>query len=167
MSALRWLTTTVMRGCGWIRCTAHCGRTWTRSTPSGTRPGGRSCGGASDSVPRRWDGGILVGLVSGSTVDGLRQLLGASGWFFHVLYVMVFSDPEVASSHSCCFSCFPAPVALGNWTLRLRAPCIWQFLVRCCGVLFMMQCLVQQRIHVMRQLLMRLDGFVREEDLVS
>ena len=55
-------------------------------------------------------------------IHGLCQLLGACGWFFHIFYVMVFSDPEVASSHSCCFSCFPAPVTLGNWTLPLTSP---------------------------------------------
>ena len=39
--------------------------------------------------------------------------------------------------------------------------------VRCLGVLFLAQCLVQQWIHVARQLLMLLEGFLREEDLES
>ena len=46
---------------------AHTGRTWTRSSPSGTRPGGRSCGGRFSSSAM--DGGMLVGLLPGSTVD--------------------------------------------------------------------------------------------------
>ena len=40
-------------------------------------------------------------------IRGLRQLLGAFGWFLHIFYVLVFSDCEVAPVHSRCFSCFP------------------------------------------------------------
>ena len=40
-------------------------------------------------------------------IHGLRQLLGAFGWFVHIFFVMVFSDPEVDPVHSRCFSCFP------------------------------------------------------------
>ena len=63
----------------------------------------------------------------GSTV----ALLGASERFSHLFSVKGNSDPEVAFVHRCCFSCFPGPVALGNWTLLPRALRFWQFLVRC------------------------------------
>ena len=55
--------------------------------------------------------------------------LGAFGRFAHFFYVKGNSDPEVGSCpallrfadwrsvHRRCFSCFPEPVALGNWTL--------------------------------------------------
>ena len=55
MGALRfWMLMTTL-GSGWIRCIARTGRTWTRSTPSGIRPGRGNCGGAPDSVHRRRD----------------------------------------------------------------------------------------------------------------
>ena len=45
-------------------------------------------------------------------IHSLRQLLGAFGWFLHIFYVMVFSDLDVASVHSRCFSCCPELVTL-------------------------------------------------------
>ena len=39
--------------------------------------------------------------------------------------------------------------------------------VRCLGVLFMAQCLVQQWVHAIRQLLVCLEGFLCEGELVS
>ena len=76
---------------------------------------GHDSGGASDSVPRRWHGGVLLGLVLGSTVP-----LGAFGWLLHVFCVMVFSDPEVDSTPSK-LQLFHQLVTLGNWTPRPRA----------------------------------------------
>ena len=71
MSALRlWMLMTTL-GCGWTRCMARTGRTLTRNTPSGIRPGRGSCGGAPDSVHRR----RVVGAVP---VPG--QVLGDSSW---------------------------------------------------------------------------------------
>ena len=58
-------------------------------------------------------------------------------------------------------------VARGNLTLRPRAPCFWQLLVRCLGLLFMAQCLVQQWVHVLRQLMVLLEGFLCEVELES
>ena len=141
-----------MRGCGWTRCMAHAGRTWTRSSPSGTAPCESQlwrCLRFSSSTMAWWD---IAGPAGGSTVDTWSASAPGCLWmvFFHIFYVMVFSDPEVASTHCCCFSCFPASATLGNWTLRLRAPCIWQFPVHCLGVLFMAQCLVQQWVRVTR-----------------
>ena len=49
-----------------------------------------------------------------------------------------------------------------SWTPR-----IWQFHVRCLGVLFMAQCLVLQWIHVTRYLLVLLEGFLREDELAT
>ena len=95
-------------------------------------------------------------------IHGLRQLLGAFGWFLHIFYVMVFSDPEVAPVHNRRFSCFPELATFGIWTPRSRVPSTWQSLVRCCCVLFVVQCLVQQWIHVMRQLPVLLEGTLLE-----
>ena len=39
MSALRWSTTTGMRGCDWTLRGARIGRTWTLGIKSGARPG--------------------------------------------------------------------------------------------------------------------------------
>ena len=76
MGALRlWMLMTT-RGCGWIRCMARTGRTWTRSTPSGIRPGRGSCGGAPDSVHRRRDFRAVpvLGQVHGGPVVVQRHL---------------------------------------------------------------------------------------------
>ena len=115
-----------------------------RTTPSGSHRGSVNCGGASGSVPRRRDGGLLAGLVSGSTVgtwsaSALRCFRTISPHF----HVKVYSDPEVASAHS---------IDVASVALLM-------------GVLFMAQCLVQQWIHVTRQVLVLLEGFLREEDL--
>ena len=67
----------------------------------------------------------------------------------HIFYVMVFSDPDVDAVPSM-LQLLPQLVTLGNWTQRPRASRTWQFLVRCLGVLFMAQCLVQQWVHAMR-----------------
>ena len=60
-------------------------------------------------------------------IHGLRLLLGAFGWLLHIFYVMVFSDPEVDAAPSM-LQLLPERVTPGNWTLRSRAPRIWQFL---------------------------------------
>ena len=126
MSALRWLTTTVMRGSGWTRCMAHTGR-------NAVLPVAPALGVVFVEVAQiqflddEMVGYLWACCLVRQWMHGLRQLLGACGWFFHTFYVVVFSDPQVASAHSCCFSCFPTPATLGHWTLRLRAPCIWQF----------------------------------------
>ena len=113
---------------------------------------------------RWWDIGGL-GLVR-QWIHGLRQLLGAFGWYLHVFYVMVFSYPEVAPVHSRCFSCLPEPFTFGNWTLHARAPRTWQFLFAV-WVCTLHGAMVQQWVHIARQLLMLLEGFLREEDLES
>ena len=110
----------------------------------------------------RGGGGLLVGLASGSPAPGCFRTVSPH---FHV---QVYSGPEVVSVHRCCFSRSLEPVTLGNWTLRSRAPRIWQFLFAVwVYVLFMSQCLVQQWIHVTRQPLVLLDGFLREGELAS
>ena len=86
------------------------------------------------------------------------------GWLLHIFYVIVFSDPEVDAAPSM-LQLLPQLVTLGNWTPRPRASRTWQLLVRCLGVLFMAQCLVQQWVHALRQLLVLLEGFLREGEL--
>ena len=87
-------------------------------TPSGIRPGRGSCGGASDSVPRRG----MVGYVGlGAWFDSGYMVCVSSlvlfGWLFRIHFVMVFSDPEVDAALSM-LQLLPLPVTLGNWTLR-------------------------------------------------
>ena len=56
--------------------------------------------------------------------------------------------------------------ALGIWTLRYE-PLVSCSPVRCLGVLFLAQRLVQQWIHITRQLLVLSEGFLREGELES
>ena len=56
-----------------------------------------------------------------------------------------------------------------TWKLDITftSPLYLAVRVRCLGVLFMAQCLVQQWVHAMRQLLVFLEGFLCEGELVS
>ena len=105
----------------------------------------------------------MLGLVLVVTVDTWSVSAPECYWMasLHIFYVVVFSDPEVDAAPSM-LQLLPELVTLGNWTLRPRASWTWQFLVRCLGVLFMAQCLVQQWVHAMRQLLVLLEGFLCE-----
>ena len=103
-----------------------------------------------------FDSGYMVCVSSWVLLDG----------FSIIFCVIVFSDPEVDAAPSM-LQLLPQLVTHGNWTQRPRASRTWQFLVRCLGVLFMAQCLVQQWVHAVRQLLVFLEGFLREGELES
>ena len=99
---------------------------------------------------------------------GLRQLLGACGWFFpHFLRDGILGS---CGRFRALLMLQLLPCVGHTWKLDTtfyEPHCIWQFPVRCLGVLFMAQCLVQQWIHVTRQLLVLLEDFLREGELES
>ena len=168
MSALRWWTPTATLVCA----VGH--GAWLELEEPGhaALPVACALGGVAVEVPQLQflDDGMVEYCWAWCLVrqwtHGLRQLLGAFRWLLHIFYVMVFSDPEVDAAPSM-LQLLPQLVTLGNWTPRPRASRTWQFLVRCLGVLFMAQCLVQQWVHAMRQLLVLLESFLCEGELES
>ena len=76
MSTVRLWMLMATLGCGWTRCMARTGGTWTCSTHSGIRPAKGSRGGAPDSVHRRRGVGAVpvLGQVLGGPVVVQRQL---------------------------------------------------------------------------------------------
>ena len=176
LTSRTWSLTGAGGGASGSRLASSIAGGWPRQM--GHRPAIRYGGPRGSSAEGQGDWGFVR-----QWIHGLRQLLGACT----VLYFLSTRRGTriLRSSLSCSLVCWSASLAHGEvctvdtsvafraggrtWKLDIAftSPLHLTVPVRCLGLLFMAQCLVEQWVHAVRQLLVFLEGFLCEGELVS